>query len=67
MIRVVCHAVVIAAACLVTGARLRHQGAASPLATTQELNRCLSLLRAASERRAYGYPGKRYAVEMHDR
>ena len=67
MIRVVCHAFVIAAACLVTGAKLRHHGAMCPLATTQEVNRCLSLLRAASERRAQNEPGKRYTVAIHDR
>jgi hypothetical protein len=67
MIRIVCHAVVILAACLVTAAKLRHQGAACPLATTQEVNRCLSLLRAASERRGPSEPARRYSVELHDR
>ena len=67
MIRIVCHVVVIAAACLVTAAKLRHHGAACPLATTQEVNRCLSLLRAASERRSPGEPGKRFTIVIHDR
>jgi hypothetical protein len=67
MIRVVCHVFVIAAACLVTGAKLRHHGAGCPLATTQEVNRCLSLLRAASERRAQNEPGKRFSVVTIDR
>ena len=67
MIRIVCHVVVLAAACLVTGAKLRHQGAACPLATTQEVNRCLSLLRAASDRRGQSEPGRRYTVHVHDR
>lgn len=67
MLRIVCHVFVLAAACLVTGAKLRHQGAACPLATTQEVNRCLSLLRAASERRGPSEPGKRFAISVHDR
>ena len=67
MLRIVCHAVVIAAACLVTAAKLRHHGGTCPLATTQEVNRCLSLLRAASERRGPSEPGRRHTVDAHDR
>lgn len=67
MLNVVCKALVIAAACFVTGAKLRHQGAACPLATTQELNRCLSLLRAASARHETEATDRRQAFGMHDR
>jgi hypothetical protein len=67
MLRVVCKAVVIVAACLVTSAKLRHQGTACPLATTQELNRCLSLLRAASAKNAPTAGSKRLGFGMHDR
>jgi len=66
MIRAASRAFVLAAACLVTGGKLRHHGAACPLTATQEVNRCLSLLRAASERRAPGEPARRYTVQMHD-
>jgi hypothetical protein len=67
MLRVVCKVLVIAAACFVTGAKLRHHGAACPLSTAQELNRCLSLLRAASARNAPAGVNKRYAFGIHDR
>ena len=67
MLRVVARTLVIAAACLVTGAKLRHHGVAGPLATTQELNRCLSLLRAASAKNTPGATNKRHAFGMQDR
>ena len=67
MLRLVCRVFVIAAACFVTGAKLRHHGAACPLATTQELNRCLSMLRAASARSAPNAQNKRHAFGTHDR
>jgi hypothetical protein len=52
MLRVSCNALLIAAACLVTVARLHARGIASPLAATQEVNRCLSVLRAAAATRS---------------
>jgi hypothetical protein len=48
MIRVSCNAVLIAAACLVAAARVHDPRVASPVAATQEINRCLSVLRAAA-------------------
>ena len=48
MLRTSCNVVLIAAACLVTVAKLHNRGVASPMAATQELNRCLSVLRAAA-------------------
>ena len=67
MFRIVCKVLVIAAACFVTAAKLRHHGAACPLATTQELNRCLSLLRAASSKNAPNETDRRHTFGMHDR
>ena len=48
MLRASCQAFVITAACLITVVKLRNQGLSSPFLTTQEINRCLSVLRAAS-------------------
>jgi hypothetical protein len=48
MLRVSCKVVLITAACLVTAARLHNRGIASMVLTTQEINRCLSVLRAAA-------------------
>ena len=48
MLRVSCKVVLIAAACLVAAAKLRAGGAVSPLAATQEVNRCLTVVRAAA-------------------
>ena len=67
MLRVVARALVIGAACFVTSAKLRHHGAACPLVTAQELNRCLSLLRAASAKNAPPAMSKRHAFAIHDR
>ena len=47
MLRVSCNAVLISAACLVTAAKLHDRGVGL-VATSQELNRCLSVLRAAA-------------------
>lgn len=47
MLRVSCNAVLIAAACLVTAAKLHDRGVGLVL-TSHELNRCLSVLRAAA-------------------
>ena len=67
MVRPVCKTLVITAACLIAAAKLRHHSAASPLTTTQELNRCLTLLRAASARSAPGHAPKRQAFGVHER
>ena len=48
MLRVSCNAVLISAACLVTAAKLHDRGVTGLVVTTQELNRCLSVLRAAA-------------------
>jgi hypothetical protein len=50
MLRDSCNAVVIAAACMASAGKLRH-GAANVVATTQEINRCLSLVRVATRPR----------------
>jgi hypothetical protein len=47
MLRVSCNAVLISVACLVTAAKLHDRGVGLVL-TCQELNRCLSVLRAAA-------------------
>ena len=52
MLRVSCNAVLIAAACFVSGAKLHNHAVASPLAASQEVNRCLSVLRAAAGTRS---------------
>jgi hypothetical protein len=46
MLRVSCKAILITAACLVAGAKLYSR--VSPLVATQEVNRCLSVVRAAA-------------------
>lgn len=48
MLRVSCKVFLIAVACLVGAARLQGRGVADPLAATQEVNRCLSVVRAAA-------------------
>jgi hypothetical protein len=45
-----CRAFVIAAACVASAAKLHSRGEVSPLVATQELNRCLSVVRAAARR-----------------
>ena len=67
MLRVACKVVVLIAVCFVTGAKVRHQGIACPVAVTQELNRCLSMLRAASSKNPPNATHKRQAFGMHDR
>jgi len=47
MLRASCNAVLITAACLASAARLRH-GAPNVVAATQEVNRCLSVVRVAA-------------------
>jgi hypothetical protein len=59
MLSASCKVLVITAACLVSGAKLRHQGLASPFLATQEINRCLSVLRAASSSNATGGTNRR--------
>jgi hypothetical protein len=46
MLRVSCKALLITAACLVAAAKL--YGRVSPVVATQEVNRCLSVVRAAA-------------------
>ena len=41
----------ITAACVICAVRLHSQRAITPMAATQELNRCLSFMRAASSRK----------------
>lgn len=48
MFRVSCKAMLITAACLVAAARLYSGCAGNPVAATQEVNRCLSVVRAAA-------------------
>jgi hypothetical protein len=50
ILRYSCRAFVIAAACVASAARLHARGDVSPLVATQELNRCLSVVRAAARR-----------------
>ena len=50
LFRYSCRAVVIAAACVASAAKLHARGDLTPLAATQEVNRCLSVVRAAARR-----------------
>ena len=52
MLRVSCNVVLIAAACLVTAAKLHSRGVGSVVVATQDVNRCLSVLRAAAATRS---------------
>jgi hypothetical protein len=45
-----CRAVVIAAACIASAAKLHSRDTVGPFVATQELNRCLSVVRAAARR-----------------
>jgi hypothetical protein len=45
-----CRAVVIAAACIASAAKLHSRETVGPFVATQELNRCLSVVRAAARR-----------------
>lgn len=47
MLRASCNAVLIVAACVAAGGKLRH-GTPNVVDTTQEVNRCLSVVRAAA-------------------
>jgi hypothetical protein len=48
MLQLSCRALLIAAACLASAAKLHARGTVSPIVATQEVNRCLSVVRAAS-------------------
>ena len=52
MLRVSCNVVLLSAACLVTAAKLHDRGVGL-VATSQELNRCLSVLRAAAAAKSF--------------
>ena len=58
--------VLIMAACLASGAKLRNQGLSSPFAATQEFNRCLSIVRASSARSYPNVPTRRHSAGMRD-
>ena len=56
------------AACLVMGAKVRHHGLSSPFMATQEVNRCLTLLRATSSAKSGpDRSSRRYCAGMSDR
>jgi hypothetical protein len=48
MLRLSCKALLILAACAAAAAKLHSRGVVSPLLATQEVNRCLSVVRAAA-------------------
>ena len=52
VLRFSCRAFVIVAAALICVAKLRGSGSVTPVVATQELNRCLSVVRAAARRSA---------------
>jgi hypothetical protein len=52
VLRFTCRALVILAAALICAAKLRGNGPVTPVVATQELNRCLSVVRAAARRGA---------------
>jgi hypothetical protein len=52
MLRLSCRALVIVAASLCCAGKLRGHGSIPPVVATQELNRCLSVVRAAARRGA---------------
>ena len=52
MLRVCFNVALIAAACIVTAAKLHSRGAAGVVSATQDVNRCLSVLRAAAATRS---------------
>lgn len=52
MVRISCRVVLIAVACLLGAAKLQGGGVANPVAATQEVNRCLTVLRAAAAARS---------------
>jgi hypothetical protein len=52
VLRFSCRAFVIVAAALVCVVKLRGSGSVTPVVATQELNRCLSVVRAAARRSA---------------
>ena len=53
MLRTSCKGLLIVAACVVAGARLHNRADLSMLVATQEVNRCLKLLRAAAASKAF--------------
>ena len=59
MLRSSCKVVLIASACLLAAAKLHGRGATSPVVTTQEVNRCLVLVRAAAGKSLEKSTGKR--------
>jgi hypothetical protein len=50
VLRLSCRALVIVAASLACAGKLRGHGAVPPVVATQEVNRCLSVVRAAARR-----------------
>jgi hypothetical protein len=54
VLRLSCRALVIVAASLACAGKLRGHGPIPPVVATQELNRCLSVVRAAARRGTIG-------------
>lgn len=52
MLRASCNVLVVAAACVVTAAKLHSLGIGSVVLATQDVNRCLTVLRAAAATRS---------------
>lgn len=59
MLRVWCNALLISTACVITAAKLHHRGLAGVVVTAQEVNRCLSMVRAAASRGLQDTTGRR--------
>lgn len=53
----------ITAACVVCAVKLHSKGALTPATATQELNRCMSVVRAAATRKRTGVPTERRGNE----
>ena len=58
MLRASCNVLIVAAACMVTVAKLHSRGIGGVIVATQDVNRCLSVLRAAAATRNLQNPSR---------